>query len=463
MKYKILFFVFFLIVLVYLYISHLNDVNVRLFVFGHDKYYENTVSDFVAISFVSGVIFAFILGFFFDVKRLLGGWREERKEKKREEFREALEKAKGYDLKGDRDKAVESVQRLMRRYPDMEEAYTHLAGIYVSMKEFEKALEVLNLAEASLGKKESLLFRKARIFLAKNDAGQAEKLLGEVLKLNELNMEALTILRDLLVRGKNWQEAYDLEKKLRRFIKTDEERTRFLGIQFERIKASYARHDEVTYPALMKDLKDIISEDKFFVPAYVLLAELYQRVGKPNEAARVCGRGYSKTGHMIFLLKMEDLYIERRDPGVILKIYRRILDVSPKNPLVSFLYARLCLRLEMIDEAIETLNALLAEGETFAGLYRALAEAYAHRGETTKSIEAFSKAFPLKRAYIPFTCDRCQAVHDEWSEFCNNCASWNTITVKKEEPLLAESAELKAIYEREALGDTGQTEGMEGT
>ncbi len=183
--------------------------------------------------------------------------------------------------------------------------------------------------------------------------------------------------------------------------------------------------------SIIKELKDIISEDKRFIPAYILLAEIYKKTKKLNEAGRVYGRGYSKTGHIIFLSKMEDLYIARGDPGVILKIYRRILDISPKNNLIEFLYARLCLRLEMIDEAIDMLNTLEAEGVDFKGLHKAMAEAYVHRGQMDKAVEEFRHAFPAEHVYIPFRCDNCRAKKVEWGDFCDNCFSWNTIDVRK--------------------------------
>ena len=130
---------------------------------------------------------------------------------------------------------------------------------------------------------------------------------------------------------------------------------------------------------------------------------------------------------------MEDLYIDRGDPGVILKIYQRILDVAPRNSLVEFLYARLCLRLEMIDEAIDTLNTLVAEGIEFKGIHKAMAEAYIHRGETDKAVEEFRIAFPAEHVYIPFRCDNCHAKMEEWEDFCNSCNSWGTINVRKED------------------------------
>jgi predicted Zn-dependent protease len=229
-----------------------------------------------------------------------------------------------------------------------------------------------------------------------------------------------------------------------------------MGIRYEIARRLYDSKDEGTYDTITQTLKEIIAEDKRFIPAYVLLADTYKCMGKMNEAGRAYARGWAKTGHMIFLLKMEDLYIDRGDPGIILKIYRRILDLSPKNHLTSFLYARLCLRLEMIDEAIDTLDLLLEEGQEFSGLHRAMAEAYIHRGMMDKAVEEFRVAFPMKQIYIPFVCNNCQSTKEEWMDFCESCLSWNTIGVKKEEFFLTGPQEIKMLSEREDWDQGGQ-------
>jgi predicted Zn-dependent protease len=162
-------------------------------------------------------------------------------------------------------------------------------------------------------------------------------------------------------------------------IRTDEENRRFLGLQYENAKERFARQDERLYDQILKDLRQMISDNKGFIPAYILSAEIYRKLGKLNDAGRVYGRGFAKTGHVIFLRQMEDLYLGRGEPGVILKMYRRLLEVTPRNQLLMFLYARLCLKLEMIDEAIEILKTLMAEEKEFRGLHRAMAEAYIHR------------------------------------------------------------------------------------
>jgi len=448
MKYKIYVFLFFIVFGFYVYLGILNPDEVK-FYFGGQQALEMSVAQFVVIAFALGIIAAILVGLIDDIKKSVSVWKKEKKGKRKDEFMALIEKARSYDLKGDRNKAIEQLNRVILRAPDVEEGYSSLADLYVSMKEFDKAIEMLDLAEAHLGKKESILYKKAKIRANIKDLARQEADLKDILKINESNFEALAMLRDLYVTQQRWDDAYDAAKRIVKFVKTPDEGRRLIGIRYEKACAIFERFNPSDYDSIIKELKDIISEDKRFIPAYILLAEIYKKTKKLNEAGRVYGRGYSKTGHIIFLSKMEDLYIDRGDPGVILKIYRRILDISPKNNLIEFLYARLCLRLEMIDEAIDMLNTLEAEGVDFKGLHKAMAEAYVHRGQMDKAVEEFRHAFPAEHVYIPFRCDNCRAKKVEWGDFCDNCFSWNTIDVRKEDFLRGESTELQALYESE--------------
>jgi len=448
MKYKIYVFLFFIVFGFYVYLGILNPDEVK-FYFGGQQALEMSVAQFVVIAFALGIIVAILVGLIDDIKKSVSVWKKEKKGKRKDEFMALIEKARSYDLKGDRSKAIEQLNRVILRAPDVEEGYSSLADLYVSMKEFDKAIEILDLAEAHLGKKESILYKKAKIRANTKDLARQEADLKDILKSNESNFEVLAMLRDLYITQQRWDDAHDAAKRIVKFIKTPDESRRLIGIRYEKACAIFERFNPSDYDSIIKELKDIISEDKRFIPAYILLAEIYKKTKKLNEAGRVYGRGYSKTGHIIFLSKMEDLYIDRGDPGVILKIYRRILDISPKNNLIEFLYARLCLRLEMIDEAIDMLNNLEAEGVDFKGLHKAMAEAYVHRGQMDKAVEEFRYAFPAEHVYIPFRCDNCRAKKVEWGDFCENCFSWNTIDVRKEDFLRGESTELQALYESE--------------
>ena len=448
MKYKVLTLFFFIFLLLHLYLSYLNPEDIKLYV-GDGRYYTTSVANFVTIAFMLGLLISVIAGFFTDAGRAISSWRAGKQARRREEFKEALERARSYELKGEREKAIEYVNKLIRSAPDLEDAYLLAADLHLGAKEYDKAREILRLAEASLGKQESVLFKMVRVDLATKDVTRVQKNLKDILSVNESNLKAMGILRDLHVCNKEWEQALELEKKLRKHIKTEDETKRYLGIRYEKVKESLEGQEGRGFEAAGKELRDILDEDKRFIPAYTLLAEVYKKMGRLNDAGRVYGRGYSKTGHIIFLLKMEDLYIARGEPGVILKIYRKILDMSPGNRFIMFLYAKLCLRLEMIDEAMDMLNALLAAEGEFPGLHRAMAEAFIHRGELENAVEEFRKAFPIERVYVPFFCSKCQAVKEDWQDFCESCFSWNTITVKQEGLFQEEGPDFRVLYEQD--------------
>ncbi len=243
-----------------------------------------------------------------------------------------------------------------------------------------------------------------------------------MVQIKESSLEALGALRDLYIGRKAWVQALETEEKVRKQIKTPEEDQRFIGLQYESAKERFRKDDPRLYEQVLKDLREITNDNKRFIPAYTLSAEVYKKMGKLNDAGRVYGRGFAKTGHVVFLRQMEDLYIDRGEPGVILKIYRRLLEVAPRNQLLMFFYARLCLKLEMIDEAIDLLKTLLAEEKEFRGLHRAMAEAYIHRGKFEDAVREFSRAFPMSQVYLPFYCAKCQAVKEEWTDFCETCS-----------------------------------------
>jgi lipopolysaccharide biosynthesis regulator YciM len=448
MKLKVFILIFLVFFGSYLWLSFLNPDSVK-FYYGGSQPIEMSVASFVVLSFVLGIIISIIVSFFFDVKTGIGGWIAGKQKRKADEFKESLERAKSYDLRGDREKAIESLQKIIRSAPNMEETYICLSDIYTSMEEYDKAIETLNLGEMNIGKKESILLKKIRVNLTARDYFKNESILKDILKINESSIDALRILRDFYVGNKDWDNAYEIEKRVKKFVKTEEEHRKFIGIRYEKTLTLFNEKFAQSTDKIIDTLKEIISDDKRFIPAYILLGETYIKTNKLNEAGRIYGRGYTKTGHIEFLLKMENLYIDRGDPGAILKIYQRVLDLSPKDHLITFLYARLCLRLEMIDEALEMLNMLTEEGEEFRGLHRAMAEAYIHREEMENAVMEFRKAFPIEEVYIPFVCTKCQAKKHEWADFCESCYSWNTINVKKEEFLRGDTTEFRMIYDGE--------------
>lgn len=42
---------------------------------------------------------------------------------------------------------------------------------------------------------------------------------------------------------------------------------------------------------------------------------------------------------------------------------------------------------------------------------------------------------------------KCQAVQEEWTDFCETCYSWNTINIKQEGLFFQEAENLRVLYE----------------
>ena len=289
MKYKIYVFLFFIVFGFYVYLGILNPDEVK-FYFGGQQALKMSVGQFVVIAFALGIIVSILVGLVDDIKKSVTVWKKGKRGKRKDEFLTLIEKAKSYDLKGDRDKAIEQLNRIILRAPDIEEGYTSLAKLYASSKEYNKAIEILDLAETHLGKKESILLKKVKIRTFTKEFAKQEADLKEILKYNETNFEALGMLRDLYISQKRWDDAYDAAKRIVKFIKTPDEKRRLLGIRYEKASAIFERNNPSEYDSIVKELKDIISEDKRFIPAYVLLAEIYKKTNKLNEAGRVYGR-----------------------------------------------------------------------------------------------------------------------------------------------------------------------------
>ncbi len=314
MKYKISLLFFLLFFIAYVMLSFLNSDKVRLEV-GFGRSFETTITNYIVVSFVLGVIFSIVASFFGDARRGIARWRDEKKERERNEANEFLEKAKLYEMKGDAEKAVEYFNRVIKSSPDMEEAYLAYADMHAARGEPAKAAGILDLGEAHIGKTERIMLKKVQMHRAQQDMNAMERDLKDFLSVKEGSLEAMRALRDLYISRKSWTEALEIEEKIRKQIKTPEEDLRLAGLRYENAKEQFLKEEPRLYEQVLKDMRELTGDFKRFIPAYILSAEVYKKMGKLNDAGRVYGRGFAKTGHVIFLSQMEDLYLDKREPG----------------------------------------------------------------------------------------------------------------------------------------------------
>lgn len=68
--------------------------------------------------------------------------------------------------------------------------------------------------------------------------------------------------------------------------------------------------------------------------------------------------------------------------------------------MITFLYAKLCLRLEMLDEALEAVDEISLRLQDFPALHRLRAEIYLHRKDFSQAAKEFED-FRIERKLLP--------------------------------------------------------------
>jgi len=172
-----------------------------------------------------------------------------------------------------------------------------------------------------------------------------------------------------------------------------------------------------------------------------LLGDIYLRMGRWASAGKVWGKSFTRFKSIVFILRLEELYLGREDPSTLLRIYQRALKHDPENWVLAFFYAKLCLRLEMLDEALEEINEISLRVKEFPALHRLLAEIYLHKKDFGRAAQEFERTFELSgTSYLSFFCTTCERESKEWIAYCPQCHQWSTYMIKEAEKAISVSS-----------------------
>jgi len=256
--------------------------------------------------------------------------------------------------------------------------------------------------------------------------------------LDETNLKAMRSLREIYLSSRRWEEAIRIQKSILKLAKgkqaEDEETLFYLGLKYEHARERLNQGSEGNLESALKEAKEIIRERKSFQPGFVLLGDIYLRMGRWASAGKVWGKSFTRFKSIIFILRLEDLYLGREDPGTLFRIYQRVLRNNSDNWVIAFFYAKLCLRLEMLDEALEVINDISIRVKDFPAQHRLLAEIYLHRKDFGRAAQEFERTFELSgTSYLPFSCSVCERESIEWVAYCPRCHQWSTYTIKEDE------------------------------
>ncbi len=413
------------------YLTYLNhEISTTIFLV-KGKPLSTSLPAVIIISFASGALIVFLASL---VRDLLQGWKElrtERKAKKRKSLQVEIERGLNSLSKGDLEKAKIHLTNALKIDPENLSIYSQLSEIHASEGHLEAAIEALERALAIDPQNTKMISKKARLYREMGNMKLATELLEQVRTIDPENQTILAELRDLYVQQKRWEEALALQAKVVRAVSKGADASReegaYVGFKYEYAQSLTTDGSDESLEKALKLCKEVVRQQKEFQPAYLLLGNIYQKQKRWAEAGKILGRGFRVSRNVIFLHHLEDLYLRRDDRKTLLKIYRRILENNPNNPVISFLYSRLCLKLNMPDEAMDELVEISKREKDIPAIHGLMAEVFVHKGQLGKAVREYKKTTELTGSLqLPFFCRSCRRESLEWIARCPSCHQWNT-------------------------------------
>lgn len=421
----LLLFIFF--VLFFLYFWGLNPHMVTVFYLP-----EQSLTYPAAMIVVGCVILGLALGFgahiYSTVTHWMKHWNRDRHEKKQREIGAIYREGVGRLLSGDLKKARGLLNKALDRDPKRVDTLIALASLASQEGNPAEGLEVLRKASEIDPKSLEVLFKTASI---QEETGQDEEAINtyqELISLEKDNRKALRCLRDLYIKHDRWQDALETQRRVLKAgpgaSRIAEEKELLLYLRYE--VASQAIKDGSPNDA-KSELKDILRQKEDFTPAQVSLGDAYVALDRGDDAVKTWQEGYRKLGKGVFLERLEDYYMKREDPSSLLSFFRNQSIEHGDDLVFRIFYGKLCLRLEMVDEAKEQLQAVESSGVESSQVHLLLAETYRRCHDADQAINEYQKALGIsKRLHLNFVCEKCQHTSTEWNSRCPACGEWNS-------------------------------------
>jgi len=446
-KIALFMFVFIIFVFGFLYFWGINPGDITVYLTA-----DQSITFPAPIILVTAILIGLLLGNGVHILSLgvasIGNWRRNRRHKKEEEIGVIYRNGVARLLSGDLKKARQLLQKALDRDARRIDTYLALGNVALQEGVPAQAIDFLLKARDLEPKSIEVLFKLATTYAETGRSGDAMDVYRELLANDSDNRKALRALRDLHIEQSEWQDALALQKRIVKAAssgpKSDSEKQQMLQLRYEVANQALA---EENLEEASNTFRELLKQQADFTPARVSLGDAYRKMNRASDAAEVYQEGYRHQKRSVFLSRLEDLYMSAEDPSALLGFYRTQMQQDNTDLLLKLYLGRLCLRLEMVDEALEQLQAVESSGVNFRQLHLLLAEAYRRRRSIDDAMAEYQQALEIdSRLNLGFICDVCGAIHAEWNGRCTACGSWDSLSLPERQQIQdARPSEQKAI------------------
>jgi len=398
------------------------------------KSYDISKSTFflLALAIGSGIVFSLYL--LRDVKRFLRGLRVQREQKKRLKIQELYTKGLNSLLAKRNTEALTFFQKVLAIDPNHVNTLLRMGISQLREKNPQEAVLLHQKALSLDPDNQEVMFSLAADYEEAKRFEDALAMYSKILSKDASNLTALIKMRDLYQRLNQWDELSETQRKLLSGPLTPSEQElehrRHVGFRYEMGRSLLEAGD---LERSRKIFRGVIKLDKDFIPAFLGLGEVYLEEGKVSDAAELWEKSYKMTSSTLLLLRLEDLYLKQGEPGKAIEIYTQAVHWKPQDCSLKFFLGKLYYRLEMVDEAFETLSTVDWGDKDFPDVHKLLGNIYLRRGSLGLAASEFKKALGFKKQIIiPYVCSNCELRTTDWSGRCPNCGKWNTFAINLE-------------------------------
>ncbi|HEX9860647.1 MAG TPA: tetratricopeptide repeat protein, partial [Nitrospirota bacterium] len=344
-------------------------------------------------------------------------------------------KGLNYMLSRRNDVAAVQFEKVLALRPNHSDSLLRLGSIYHKDGDYDEAIKLHQRAVLADPKNIEALFALSLDFEDARRTEDALQVLEDIMEMDSGNLRALSRIRDMHMRQGRFEKAEETEERILKLSLPEKDRKaeqdRLTGLRYETGKSLL---EEGNLEKAKRLFSALVKSEPGFVPAYLGLGEVLLEEGENGEAGKLWEDAFRNTGSIIFLHRLEDLYLKLGTPSRIINIYKDALLRKPSDVELNFFLGKLYYRLEMVDDAFDVLTSIDASTKRMPDLHKLLGNLFYRRGKCESAVHEYKRALSFSdQLIVPYRCDNCEYFTTEWSGRCPKCGKWNTYGVDLDE------------------------------
>lgn len=394
------------------------------------KIYETPTMALILLSLAIGALAMLVVFMVRDAKRYVDSWQYQKRQKKEDKIQGLYSKALNYRFSHHNQADARSLlNEVLKEDPENLNALLQLGDISIAEEDFHQAREYYQRARDLNPRNIEVLFSMEKLMEKTGRWSDALRYVEDVLEIDDENLSALYKKRDILEKEDKWEALVMVQKTILKNEHAEKDKNRerknLVGYKYE-----FGRYclENGELEKARKAFRTVLRLEKDFIPATLGLAEVLFREGEAEEVIDILEKNYEQTSSIIVLLRLEDLLISVGEPSKLITIYKNSISKNPQDPVIRFFLGKLFYRLEMIDDAFETMTSIDTAGYSYPEMHHLMGNLYMKRNQTDAAVREFKTALDTHKCIfnLSYSCSNCGYISSEWSGRCSNCRMWST-------------------------------------